>query len=395
MTGEGKLRDYKMSFNYNDAGARLDLVKNLVAMANAGGGKIIFGRDETATLGLDEETRKALDSARIDDLVRKFVAPTSIEISHQHEQLENGRYLVTLTVVGTRYPLVMAQDGNVPGAKSRKPPLFRKGDIWIRHSSKTERVCYEDLRLWIERAEQNERERILSRITHLVNLPEDAELQVVSPGQQHIDSPQRLLEYAAMRHEYDSSHLLTSSDLVHLFINRGTLDDISETQLRLLISSALRRPPTLYWWLIEADDNPQLILDEVRKCLDAADRDKSDAARSIIEMISIFADGDTLNEILGQLRGSRYKHFRNEANSWQGREAVLLQLYERISKAKHDGQLLTALTIDELERLGTNVAIEISKHSTGRPSSLSRKLGDVTRTIWSKKSHFATMRYAK
>ena len=73
----------------------------------------------------------------------------------------------------------------------------------------------------------------------------------------------------------------------------------------------------------------------------------------------------------------------------------MLQLYERISKAKHEGQLLTALTIDELERLGTNVAIEISKHSTGRPSSLSRKLGDVTRTIWGKKSHFATMRYAK
>lgn len=388
MAGESKLQDYKITFVPNDAKARVDLVKNLVAMANAGGGQIIYGRDETETPGVDDATCTALDSARLDDFVRKYIIPAPMEISHDIQVLDNGRFVLTLTVAAAQYPIVMARKGDWKGMDSRKDSsIFLKGDIWTRHSSKTERVHFEDLRQWVERAKQDERERILSRITHLANLPEGTEIQIVPSGQQPIDSPERLLEYAAMRHQYDPSHLLTSSDLVHLFINRNALGSFNETQLRLLISSALRRPPTLFWWIIKVDDNPQLILEEIEKCPDASDRDKSDAARSIIEMATIFAEDEMLDKILAKLQRSRYKHFRDEAEAWQGRAALLVQLKERIFNARHNDRSLMNFTIDELERLATELAILWGDQS--KKASISRKLGDVTRVVWSNNSRFA------
>ena len=52
MDGEGTHQDYKLAFDPADSAARLELVKNIVAFANAGGGQIVFGRREAgATRG--------------------------------------------------------------------------------------------------------------------------------------------------------------------------------------------------------------------------------------------------------------------------------------------------------------------------------------------------------
>jgi len=385
MDGESRYQDYKLMFDLDDQKAKVDLVKNLVAMANVGGGRIMFGRDETDFPGIDEATCQALDSARLSDLVTRYIKPATIELSVQIQRLD-GRYILTINVESTKYPIVMSRKGDWSGMPSKKPPLFREGDIWIRHGSKTERITYEDMRAWIEQARQEEKDRILSRITHLVDLPEGAEIQVVSDTQQPIDSPQRLLEYATVRHEYDPSHLLSSSDLAYLFVNRHALEDISRNQLRLLISSALRRPPTLYWWIIDVDDDPHSIIEELEKCFDAADRDKSDAARSIIELANIFADDNQLDSILEALRASRYQRFREAAEAWPGRVQMLSQLRQRILGAKHEGQLLHEFTVEDLERLATEIAIKSRERAK---SAGSRKLGDITRVIWSKKSHLA------
>lgn len=387
MNGESNHQDYKLDFDPGNEKAKVDLVKNLVAIANAGGGRIIFGRNETVTPGIDNDTCQALDSARLSDLVYRYVKPAQVELSHEIQALGDDRYLFTVRIAASEYPVVMSRQGDWKGMNNRKDKaIFLLGDIWIRHSSKTERVTHEDMRTWIERAKQGERDRLLSRITTLVNLPDGAEIQVVSAEQSPIDSPQQLLQYATTRHDYDPSHLLTSSDLANLFVNRSTLDSLSQTQLRLLISSALRRPPTLYWWITQVDEAPHIILEEIEKCLHAADRDKSDAARSIVEMAAIFADDVQLAEILEELRTSRYKHFRKAAENWPGRKALLNQLHDRISGAKHEGHFLHEYSIEELEKLATEIAIKLLPKAKTADS---RKLADITRVIWSKKSAFA------
>lgn len=387
MSREMRNQDLKLMFDPADEKAKVDLVKNLIAMANAGGGQIVYGRNETNTPGVDQSACTTLDSARIADLIERYTSPAPFQVSHNIEDLGSGRFVVILTIDAATYPIVMSRTGDWKGMNSGKDKsLFLVGDIWTRHSTKTERVNYEDLRQWFERVRQEERERLLSRITSLVNLPEGAEIQVVSSQQQPIDSPQRLLEYAAMRHEYDPSHLLTSSDLAHIFVNRGGLTQLSRAQTGLLISSALRRPPTLYWWLLLADDAPDFVVAELEKCLNAKDRDKSDAARSIIELAAVFADDAKLARMLEELRNSGYQHFRDAARDWQSPTDMHGQLQERIANAKHNGELLQGCSVDELETIATEAALRVLGRA--KPSD-SRKLADVTRVIWSKRSRFA------
>lgn len=387
MNGEFRNQDYKSMFDPSDEKAKVDLVKNLIAMANAGGGQVVYGRDETNTPGVDQSVCTTLDSARIADLIERYASRASVHVSHSIEALDSGKFILSLTIDAAPYPIVMSRTGDWKGMNSGKDkPLFLVGDIWTRHSTKTERINYEDLRQWFERVRQEERDRILSRITSLVNLPEGAEIQVVSTSQQPIDSPQRLLEYAAMRHEYDPSHLLTSSDLAHIFVNRGGLTQLSQAQTGLLISSALRRPPTLYWWLLLADNASDFIVAELKKCLNAKDRDKSDAARSIIELAAIFADDTELSKMLEELQNSGYQHFREAAQDWQSRADMHGQLRERIANAKYDGELLQDYSADELERIATEIAFRVRDRAK---TSDSRRLADITRVIWSKKSRSA------
>ena len=384
MFGESDRQDYKLTFDASDDKAKVDLVKNLVAFANAGGGQIVFGRNETQVVGVSADLVQALDSARLTDLLNRFAPENSVVVSHSVQRdEESGNDLLIIQVQAAQFPVVMKKDGDWKGIQKKKGdrPLFRKGDIWTRHSTKTERISFEDMREWIERARKQERDLILSRITHLVNLPDGAEIQVVADTQQPIDNPQRLLEYAALRHAYDPNHLLTSSDLAHLFVNRGILEPFTEKQLRLLISSALRRPPTLFWWVSRVENRSKIVLEEIEKCLDAKDRDKSDAARSIIELAGIYAGEERLTLILEELRNSRYRHFREAADGWSGRKQQLNQLRQRALSARYDDHLLKDFSADELEQLATEVALLFLERST---TAFSRKLSDIVRMIWAK-----------
>jgi len=382
MGGEGRDLDYKLNFDPSSPKAWAGLIKDLVAMANSGGGKIIFGRDETRMDGITEEIVKDLDSARLADKLAKFTAPAQIYIRHEQEKLDNGRYILTIIVEPSEYPVVMARDGNWPDIKKA---VFRKGDIWIRHSSKTERATYEDLREWIERAKQRERERILSRLKTVINAPEGAKVEIITPSGYPIDSPEYLLENAVSRRRRNLSHLLTREELLWVFITRSTLH-LTEEMLKILVGSALRRPSTLYWWLLQAEEKPDIILEEASKVFDSSDRDKSDAAQSVVEVVALYADDQTIDAVIERLAKSRYKHLRDAAEGWKGREGQKRKLAQRIKRARYGGQMLYSLFIPELEDLATELAIAQLKRKTAH---LSRSLGDVTRVIWSKRSKYA------
>lgn len=358
MSGEGKHSDFKLIFHASEPRAKLKLVKHLVAMANAGGGEIIFGRDETQSPGVDEPTMKALDSAVLANLIESYIKPASIDLQHEVTALESGKYDCRVRVRPCEHPIVMSRSGNFADEDGKQRSEFEPGDIWTRHSSKTEKASYEDVRRWIEAAKQAERERLLSRITTLVNLPEDAQIQVVSASQTPIDSPKRLLEYATIRRAHDRNHLSSGDDLAYLFANRQ-LFEISDEELPTIIASALRRNATLFWWLIRADNARDVIIGELYGCLEASDRDKSDAARSIIELAAIYANDVQIADMIAKLATSRYKHFRDAASEWTNRAIQLQEIGKRIKDAKHNGELLFDCTKEDLEEIATTVVLEL------------------------------------
>ncbi len=385
MAIESKNSDYKLTFDLNSDKARVELVKDVVAIANSGGGSIFYGANETSKPGIDKKTADALDSAKLSDLVEKFISPAPIELAHDISELPNGNFIVEIIIDAAEFPIAMSRVGMWKGSISGKDkPVFIIGDIWTRHSSKNQRIDYEDIRRWILRAKKEEREDFLERITTLVNLPEGANIQVISQSGDPIDSAQKLLANVAQRRERDTSHLLTANDLLWIFQQRESYET-KESDLSILIGSSLRRGATLFWWLIQAEDKPQFVIEEVLAALSASDRDKSDAARNIIELAAIFADDIILGEIIDHLRKSRYKHFRDEAKNWNGREEALRKLGDRIVSATHDGRKLLDYSADELESIATELAISQFKKRT---SSKSRKLATVTRVLWAMNSEY-------
>ncbi|UCF06065.1 MAG: ATP-binding protein [bacterium] len=380
MGGEGPTHDYKVSFDIGSPKAKLELVRDILAISNSGGGTIIFGHDEVSETGITNDVVQALDSAKVAEWIRNFSSPAPINLSHEVRSIGRGKYILTLTITGSRFPLVVSKQGYWKGAnRKRERPVFEVGDIWVRHSSRTERATYEDLRQWILNAIESERESILDRITTLVNLPDGVELQLVSQAGQPIDSPGNLLENAIRRREHNSDHLLSTHDLLWLFQFRENCE-YNERNLSILIASALRRNPTLYWWLLKSDCMPEVIEREITSALNASDRDKSDAAHSIVEVASIYLSTPALRETISALKSSRYAHFRREGEAWNGRRETLSNIKQRIRSSKIEGKPILSLGREEMEAEATQCAARLLR---SKSISLSRRLSDLTRAIWS------------
>jgi len=386
MAGESSILDNKATFEHDSQKARLGLLRDVIAIANSGGGKIVIGNDEVSDIGVTKEVAAAVDSSKVAEWLSNFASPAPVDLSHDIRQVGKEKYVVTLIISAAEFPLVASKRGIWKGADSKRDrPLFEVGDVLIRHSTRTEKANYEDLRRWIVRAKETERSAILDRLSTFIRLPEGADLLVVSQAGQPIDTPGHLLDNAVRRRDHDPNHLLSPGDLLWLFQLRQNYD-YSESALHILIASALRRNPTLYWWLLKADENPDLIANEIARALNAADRDKSDAARSIAELASIYLDRNQLREVLSSLRASRYKHFRDQATEWQSREQTQAQIAARINSAALDRRPMLSHPRQELEARATEVAARLAR---AKGPAAARTLSDLTRAIWALNSKHA------
>lgn len=378
---EGSNIDYKLTLDINSEREKLEMIKDIVAIANSGGGKIVYGENHESQPGVDNSVVSVLDSARCADQIKKYTGVKNFELKHETKSVTGSRFIVTLVIPPSQQLIVMSREGSWKGFNNKDDKLlFNEGDIWVRHSSKTERISNDDIRNWIDAIRLDEREKILSRISTLVKLPEGSAIEVVSSTGKIIESPKDLLANACLRRRRDPAHLLAGGDLLWVFRDRGRMT-FTQEELGLVIASSLRRNPTLYWWLTLLDEPSQLLIDELFKAINGTDRDKSDASRSVIELASIYADEQTLRELLKALRSSDYAHFKTAAEAWESRSQMRSSIAARMMKAKIGKTLLRNLQLSELESLAT----ETASSAFSKTGASSKSLGGISRVIWFKK----------
>ena len=378
-TEEGKHIDYKLTLDLGSEKEKVEVIKELVAFANSGGGKIVFGQDKDSRTGVDASHVDALDSAKCSDQIRKYTGLESFELKHETESLQNGKFIHTLVVPRSQNLIVMSRDGSWKGFDPKKDkPLFGKGDVWVRHSSKTERLSNEDVRQWADGIRADEREKFLSRLNTVISLPEG--FDVVAPSGTRIESPKDLLANACSRRQRDPANLLNGDELLWVFQNRAGMT-FQEPELSILLASALRRNATLFWWLTLIDDASPMVLAELFNAINGNDRDKSDAARSVLDLAAIYADEKNLRDILKLLRTSRYAHFRSAADSWVSRSSLHASIVSRVKKAEFGKTKLVDLSAIELEKIATQLASDLFVKAENISSN---QLGKVNRVIWFK-----------
>jgi hypothetical protein len=145
----------------------VELVRDVVAMANSGGGVIVLD----GVAGVDEELLHERLSEYAEPEFEGFeVEPVS----------RDGRPSVVVVVEGVRNaPLVFTQTGRV----GDDHVAFVRGGLYFRHGAKSEAATGDDVRDFIRRQLEATRSQWLANIRQVMHAPDGAEVAVIETAE--------------------------------------------------------------------------------------------------------------------------------------------------------------------------------------------------------------------
>lgn len=187
---ESKSVDFKRSFEPGAAADWCELIKDIVAMANTGGGAIIIGVANDGT-SVDEESADramTIDSAVITD---KLAAYTGVHFDAFTLELgdRGGHRVAVLSIDAATHPLVFERPGTYAVADNRQKTAFGVGTLYVRHGAKSEPATSADISRILERLLAKVRKDWLQGVRRVVNAPSGSAISVLPPGVQQSDDP--------------------------------------------------------------------------------------------------------------------------------------------------------------------------------------------------------------
>lgn len=174
--------DFKGSFDPANKGEWIELLKDIAAFANSGGGALLFAVDnEGNPTGLACRAILDFDTARIGDKLRKYTG-TNLSDLKLFEGERDGYAIAGLSVGPVEVPLVFITDGQYVNAAGEQRFAFRAGMTYFRHGAKSEPGTTDDLRQFLDRRISAIRESWLAGIRQVVEAPAGAEIRIIPPG---------------------------------------------------------------------------------------------------------------------------------------------------------------------------------------------------------------------
>ena len=173
--------DFKGSFDPSNIGEWLEIVKDVVAIANSGGGAIIIGANDDGTpSGADISDAVAIDPA---DLTNKIYKYTGINFGEF--EIAEGRAgeasMCVIAIRTTHIPIVFTKVGTYEVAPDKQKNAFSVGTVYFRHGAKSEPATSDDLRAFLERELESIRRSWLEGIAKVVEAPAGSRFAVLPP----------------------------------------------------------------------------------------------------------------------------------------------------------------------------------------------------------------------
>jgi hypothetical protein len=143
--------DFKGAFDPSAPPDWCELIKDIIAMANSGGGIVVFGVNDGGTPSSgDLKPIEALDPAVIADKIRKYTdqhfASFALSRGTRH-----GLPILGLCVFGSTIAIVFTSPGTYDVGGGKQKTAFSKGTVYFRHGAKSEPGTSQDLRVAVER----------------------------------------------------------------------------------------------------------------------------------------------------------------------------------------------------------------------------------------------------
>jgi hypothetical protein len=156
-------------FDPQAAGAWLELVRDVAALANSGGGVVVLRVD------VEEE--------QLHEELARYAEP-EFEAFELHDITRAGRRATAIVVEGVaNTPLVFTRTGRYRTVDGDEHVAFARGGLYFRHGAKSEPATGADVRDFIKRQLDATRSQWLANIRQVMHAPDGAEVAVVETAE--------------------------------------------------------------------------------------------------------------------------------------------------------------------------------------------------------------------
>jgi len=179
---ESKYIDFKSSLNLDESRSWCEIIKDIIAMANSGGGLILIGLNDNGTYsGFDPTTVLNLDSAVITDKIQKYTGVNFDDFDIIRKE-KDGNPIACLLVDEVKIPIVFTSPGTYKISERQQKTAFSAGTVYFRHGAKSEPGTTEDLRKVIERQLDSIRKFWVKGVRKVVQSPHSHQIVALAPG---------------------------------------------------------------------------------------------------------------------------------------------------------------------------------------------------------------------
>ena len=178
---ETKQIEFKETFDVDSPRHWCEIIKDIVAISNSGGGCILIGvRNDGAPSELDSITALNLEPAQVTDKIANYTGQqfSLFEIMSVERHAQS---VPALLIDGVQIPMVFIKPGTYDIGHGRQQRAFQAGAVYFRHGAKSEPGNNDDLRDAIEREIRRIRKSWLGNIRKVVKAPPGYEVWALPP----------------------------------------------------------------------------------------------------------------------------------------------------------------------------------------------------------------------
>ena len=223
---ETTIVDFKATFDPKSKADWCEVLKDVVAMANSGGGCIIFGLDDDGLFSADVVALvEAIDPADVVNKIYSYTGKHFAGVIVTQVTRPNGTFAAFL-VEKTAIPLVFISPGNYQTADGKTKCAFTTGSLYFRHGAKSEPCTSDDLAAFLKREVDQVREVWLGRLRMVVEAPLESTVRVLPAEGVRLDEDAT----TAIRITDNPSapeHRLADPNLTHPYRQRDVVDAVN------------------------------------------------------------------------------------------------------------------------------------------------------------------------
>lgn len=236
---ESRRIEFKSAFDVRSTQDWCEIAKDIVALANSGGGVILFGVDNTGKpTGADTTALLEIDPAAIADQIHRYTDSNFADFEILEASKDSHR-LAALVIETADTPIVFSRPGAYTDAGGEQKCAFSQGTVYFRHGAKSEPGTTADIDDAVKRRVNALRRSWLSAVRRVVEAPTRSPVAVLPSEIRDSDSdeatPIRIVNdpraQAFRLIDYDKTHPFRQKEVLAAL--RSRLSDTTINQFDL------------------------------------------------------------------------------------------------------------------------------------------------------------------